>query len=143
MTSSELERLVQSGLLKREQPAEGEVQGLLRLGEARLADARNSSNSVDGRFVLAYNSAHALALAALRRLGYRPANRYIVFQSLAHTLGLPAKVWRVLAKAHDVRNRAEYEGVVETGEPLVSGVVEATGAILDALNTSTGRTPKP
>jgi hypothetical protein len=37
----------------------------------------------------------------LRWHGYRLNNkRYVVFQALEHTLGLPAKQWRVLAEAH-------------------------------------------
>jgi hypothetical protein len=43
---------------------------------------------MESRFDLAYNAAHALCLAALRWHGYRPTNRYIVFQGLPHTLGL-------------------------------------------------------
>jgi hypothetical protein len=45
------------------------------------------------RFDLAYNAAHALALAALRWNGYRLNNsRYIVFQALPHTLELDSGV---------------------------------------------------
>ena len=46
----------------------------------------------------------------LRRLGYRSDNRYLVFQVLPHTTGLPPEEWRVLAKAHERRHLAEYEG---------------------------------
>jgi RNase P/RNase MRP subunit POP5 len=71
------------------------------------------------RFDLAYNAAHAFALAASRLNGYRPENRYVVFQALSHTLGLDAKgldakIWRVLAKCHNGRNLAEYEAHSES-----------------------------
>ena len=62
---------------------------------ARLADAHNDALSLESRFDLAYNAAHALSLAALRRGGYRARHRYIVFQVLPHTLGLGPEVWRV------------------------------------------------
>ena len=65
---------------------------------ARLQDAAHTELSLEGRFDLAYNAAHALCLAALRWHGYRPVNRYIVFQVLPQTLGLGPEVWRVLAK---------------------------------------------
>lgn len=94
MTSPELENLVKIDKLKREPPAAGEVEGLQRSGEARLSDAANPGLSLESRFDLAYNAAHALALAALRRLGYRSTNRYLVFQILSHTLGLPPATWR-------------------------------------------------
>ena len=56
---------------------------------ARLHDAQNTTLALESRFDLAYNAAHALALYALRRQGYRSENRYLVFQVLPHTLGLP------------------------------------------------------
>ena len=70
--------------LKAEPPDAQEFAGLQRSGLARLRDASNATLSLEGRFDLAYNAAHALCLAALRLKGYRPANRYIVFQVLPH-----------------------------------------------------------
>ena len=88
-----------------EPPDADEYAGLVHSGMVRLADAENSANALESRFDLAYNAAHALCLAALRRAGYRSSNRYIVFQVLPHTLGLGPDVWRVLSKCHDMRNR--------------------------------------
>jgi len=76
--------------LKNEAPDANEIAGLLRTGRARLHDAKNTALALESRFDLAYNAAHALCLAALRRMGYRSGNRYIVFQVLPHTLGLGA-----------------------------------------------------
>lgn len=132
-TSPELENLARVGQLKREPPVASELAGLLRSGESRLADAANPALALESRFDLAYNAAHPLASAALRRMGYRAENRYIVFQALSHTLGLPAPVWRVLAKAHTLRNQAEYEGVMQTDERLVDDLVAAAQAVLEAL----------
>jgi hypothetical protein len=68
MTSpSPLERLAGPGnVLVKEPPDAKEFAGLLRSGLARLKDAENEENSLDGRFDLAYSAAHALCLAALR-----------------------------------------------------------------------------
>src|SRR6185295_5651083 len=82
MPSAELERLADRGYLKREPPARAELEGLIRSGATRLADAQNEEISTEGRFDLAYNAAHALALAALRTKGYRADKRYFVFQAL-------------------------------------------------------------
>ncbi|MDP3349611.1 MAG: hypothetical protein Q8S92_11515 [Hydrogenophaga sp.] len=71
--------------LKAEASDDNETAGLIRTGKARLADARNASLALESRFDLAYNAAHALCLAALRRKGYRASNRYIVFQVLPPT----------------------------------------------------------
>jgi hypothetical protein len=65
--------------------AQAEIDGLIRSGTVRLKDAGNAANSLESRFDLAYNAAHALSLAALRWHGYRSENRYLVFRSLTHT----------------------------------------------------------
>jgi len=96
------------GSLQTEPADPGEFAGPRRSGLLRLADAENTSNSLEGRFDLAYNAAHALCLAALRWHGYRPSKRYVVFQALPHTLGLGPEVWRILAKSHNLRNISEY-----------------------------------
>ena len=119
--------------LKAETPDANEIAGLLRTGVARLNDARNATLAMESRFDLAYNAAHALCLAALRPLGYRPGNRYIVFQVLPHTLGLGPEVWRVLDKCHNARNLGEYEGLLDVDERLVKDLITATQAVADAL----------
>ena len=120
--------------LRVEAPDAAEFNGLLRSGLARLNDAGNTGLSLESRFDLAYNAAHALCLAALRREGYRASNRYIVFQVLPHTLGLGPEVWRVLDKCHNTRNLGEYEGLLEVNERLVQGLVQATRAVAKALS---------
>jgi hypothetical protein len=128
--TSPLERLKD---LVPEAPDRKEFAGLRRAGLARLKDAGNKSNSPESRFDLAYNAAHALSLAALRYRGFRPKNRYIVFQVLPHTLGLGPEVWRVLARAHDLRNRAEYEGEIDTDERFVADLIASGEAVAAAL----------
>lgn len=73
--TANLDNLVRTGQLKREPPAQPELDGLISSGLVRLDDAENASLSLDGRFDLAYNAAHALSLAALRWHGYRSDNR--------------------------------------------------------------------
>jgi hypothetical protein len=87
--TSPLENLCGPGKpLRQESPDAKEIAGLERSGLRRLADAEKQANSLESRFDLAYNAAHALSLAALRRSGYRAANRLIAFQVLPHTLGV-------------------------------------------------------
>ena len=136
MTSPELENLIKVGSLAHEPAAAGEVAGLRQSGEARLKDAANATLSLESRFDLGYNAAHALALAGLRRLGYRPRNRYVVFQTLTHTLSVPASTWRVLAKAHALRNSTEYEGTLDVDERLVEDMIAAAVVVRDALRAA-------
>lgn len=56
--------------LRAEPPDAAEFAGLVRSALARLADAGNTTLSLESRFDLAYNAAHALCLAALRWHGY-------------------------------------------------------------------------
>ena len=61
----------------------------------------------------------------MRWHGYRPdRQRFIVFQALQHTLGLPPDQWRILDKAHNTRNLAEYEGYAEIDEQLLAEVLQ-------------------
>ena len=129
-----LDNLCGSGkALRAEAPDAAELAGLIRSGLARLNDAGNTSLSLESRFDLAYNAAHSLCLAALRHAGFRPGNRYIVFQVLPHTLGLGPEVWRILDKCHNTRNLGEDEGLLEVDERLVSDLITATQAVADAM----------
>jgi hypothetical protein len=132
-SSPELENLARIGTLHRERPSRREYEGLVRSGELRLADARRSELSSESRFDLAYNAAHALALAALRHHGYRSDNRYVVFQALPHTLGLPASSVRILAAAHQHRNRSEYEGAIGVADRLLAELIDAAADVLAAV----------
>lgn len=75
-----------------------------------MKDAQNEDLDPDSRFDLAYGAAHRLALAALRREGYRSENRITVFQTLVHTLGTTAADVQIFLQAHNEQNLAEYEG---------------------------------
>ena len=134
MSSKELDNLVRVGLLKKEPGDQGEFDGLVKSGRARLNDAGTPGLSPEGRFDLAYNAAHAFALAALRWHGFRPDNkRYVVFQSLEHSLGLKPELWRVSDKCHSVRNLAEYEGHFDADEQLLKDLLRVTGTVGQAV----------
>jgi hypothetical protein len=128
--TSPLERLSD---LAAEAPDSREFASLRKGGLARLKDAANKANSLESRFDLAYNAAHSLCLAALRYRGYRPKNRYIVFQVLPHTLGLGPDVWRVLAKCHDLRNKGAYEGDLDVDDRILGDLLAACVAVDKAL----------
>lgn len=131
--SDSLKNLARIGKLAAEPGTPGEIEGLLASGSERLTDAHNETLALSSRFDLAYNAAHAFSLAALRWHGYRSDSRYVVFQALPHTLGLPAAVWRVIAKAHEVRNVAEYEGRFDADATLLRNLIEAAEAVRAAV----------
>ena len=80
-----------------------------------------------------HNASHALCLAALRHSGFRPTKRYVVFQTLPHTLGLGREVWLVLDRCHNVRNRGEYEGDSAVDERLLGDLIKACQAVAAAI----------
>jgi hypothetical protein len=135
MSSPQLENLVRIRQLKRETPARAEIDGLIRSGNLRLKDAQIQKLSLDSRFDLAYNAAHAFSLAALRWHGYRSENRFIVFQCLEHTVKLPPAEWRVLDQAHRKRNVAEYEGYLDVDHSLVEALIRVAQEVASRIVT--------
>jgi hypothetical protein len=134
MSSGELNNLARIGLLKTEPGDQAEFDGLLRSGRVRLMDAHKADLSTESRFDLAYNAAHAFALAALRWHGYRPDNkRYIVFQSLEHSLRIKPATWRILDNCHRLRNLAEYEGAFDIGTQLLTDLLQAAENVGQAI----------
>lgn len=139
MAQPALDNLVRIGQLKTEARNEAEAKRMLAMARTRLADAQLCNLSAEGRFISAYNAAHAAALAALRWHGYRSENRYTVFQCLPHTLGWNAIQWRILDSAHQKRNLAEYEGFLEVEEStigelctLVTELIADAGRLIEA-----------
>lgn len=121
-----LQNLAKIGKLKVEPPDQGEFDGLVRSAGRKLPDAQNAGLSPDSRFILAYDAAHSLALAALRWHGFRAENRYIVFQLLESTASFPSAKWRVLDNCHQKRNAALYDGEYAEEEQLISELIAVT-----------------
>jgi hypothetical protein len=125
-----LENLARAKQFNAEPPAAEQISRLLASAEAQLRDSRNAALSGPSRFMLAYNAAHALALAALRAAGYRPSSaghRKIIFQALAATADAPPELWLALDKYHDRRNASEYEGAPPASTVEAEDLVRLTG----------------
>ena len=120
MTLEALSNLAKIGKIKAEPMNRAEIDRMLVMARKRLADSSYPQVSQEGRFTSVYNAIHGAALAALRWHGYRSENRYIVFQSLGHTLAWPASQRRELDAAHQKRNLAEYEGFLEIEESAIA-----------------------
>lgn len=142
MPQPELDNRVRTGKLKTEAPVQSELEGLLRSGRVRLIDAQRKALSAESRFDLAYNAAHAFSLAALRWHGYRSENRYLVSQSLTHTLALPPALWRVLDDAHRKRNLAEYEGDIDVDDALLDALLRVTNEVATRVQALIAPTAK-
>jgi hypothetical protein len=139
MSKEELDNLVRINRLKSEPGSRGEFTGMLASARTRLVDAQNKSLDPDSQFDLAYGAAHRLALAALRREGYRSENRITVFQTLVHTLGTDSADIQIFLKAHNERNLAEYEGRMEIDGGLLADLIRCT----KKLETAVGKLDPP
>ncbi len=125
-----LNRFVATGQLKVQPTSISELAGFLANAEQALADAQIPALSSANRFKLAYDAAHALALAAMRahdfRPGAGPGHRAIVFQSLVHTIQAPATLASSLNRYHTKRNRSEYDGLVSATDLEAEDMVALT-----------------
>jgi hypothetical protein len=139
MGKKELDSLVNIGQLKLEPASRAEYAGMIESARKRLVDAQNEDLDPDSRFDLAYGAAHRLALAPLRREGYRSENRITVFQTLVHTLGTDRSHIQTFLKAHNERNLAEYQGHMEIDAKLLADLLRST----KALETAVGKLEPP
>ena len=129
MGKQELDNLVKIKRLKAETPTHSEYVGMVASARKRLVDAQNQDLDPDSQFDLAYGAAHRLALAALRREGYRSEDRITVFQTLVHTLGMDRADIQTFLKAHNERNLAEYQGRMEIDAKLLADLLRSTKAL--------------
>jgi hypothetical protein len=60
----------------------------------------------------------------------------------AHKI-IPAGIWRVLAKAHDRRNLAEYEGRSEVDERLLRDLIDCAAMLEKAVRKLGPPKPRP
>lgn len=131
--TSNLANLARAGLLAAEPTSADEMERLLKGAGNRLRDSRTQSLSAPSRFILAYGTTHALALAALRAEGYRPVaskgHRKVIFQALESTAGAPRDLWIALDRYHDRRNAAEYDAAPPATEAEANDLVELTAKL--------------
>ncbi len=137
MGHEKLDNLVKARQLSSGVATSGEVDSLIQRGLKKLHDSKNGDLDPESRFDLAYNAAHALALAALRHAGYRSEHRYTVFQCTQHTIDLEPEYWRVLDDAHRDRNIAEYEGDIIMDEQLVAAMIRVTDIVAERVQALT------
>ena len=137
-----LENLAGTGQLIPEPTSVEEISGFLMRAEQQLIDARTASLSATSRFSLAYDAAHAFALAALRAHGYRPGrglgHRLVVFSTLVHTVASPATECASLVRYHTKRNFSEYAGLVNASEADARDLIELASSLRERVRTWLG-----
>lgn len=79
-----IERLLRDRRLEERAADDDEIVGFWQKAEHAYRDARNVSNSLDGRFDRAYTAARIIAVAVVRDAGYRirgEAHHYVAFHA--------------------------------------------------------------
>ena len=109
------ESWLEEGRLKRHKAARQEIASLAALADRRLADSRAAGVSAEGRFMLAYHAALALATAALHAAGYRtssnlPGHHAVTVASLEFTMRADPRVVSTLDAWRKKRHRTTYDG---------------------------------
>jgi len=122
-----LANLSKTGDLAVHEASTAELQQHLSNARDQLADARNESVSMLGRFHAAYGASHALLTAAVKMRGYRPTgtrgHRQTLFALADQLMPGAAAAQAVLADANNKRNKAEYDGAP----------IQVTGALLQSM----------
>ena len=103
-----LENLIGKGLQK-ERAGKEELARFRNKIAVKLADAQNTTLSLDTRFDVAYEALLQIGLAALRANGYRPDSRgghhVMALQTLPTTIGYPKEKVRLLDDLVDRNGR--------------------------------------
>ena len=119
-----LEKLLESGRLKRHKASAAEIGKLFDVVKRDLADAQVKGLSEDRRFTIAYNAALQAGRALLAAEGYRTAGQghhHTVFQALRWLMDQEHHhVLDYLDDCRSKRNLAEYPGTEVTSEQEVS-----------------------
>jgi hypothetical protein len=104
-----------------------------------LKDAQNAANSLDTRFTVANSAGHQLLTAALKLKGYRTTNekghRMILYELLDGLVPGAAGAKESLARAHNARNKADYDGDdFDVTEGLVEDVLEGVKSVKEEVD---------
>lgn len=104
-----------------------------------LTDARKEDNSAETRFSMANTAGHMLLMAAIKTKGYRPTSekghRAILYQILEALLPGAAKAQTTLSKAHNMRNRSEYDGEdIEVTQGQLDDTIDAVASVKEEVD---------
>lgn len=127
-----LENLIGKGLQK-ERAGKEELARFRNKIAVKLADAQNTTLSLDTRFDVAYEALLQIGLAALRANGYRPDSRgghhVMALQTLPTTIGYPKEKVRLLDEFRRQRGQGLYDGSFDPSEAEVAALIEEAIAL--------------
>jgi hypothetical protein len=123
VTKQSLQRLLESGSLRRHRSSRQEIAGLLAVAARDDADARVTQVSLDRRFATAYSGALQLATVVLAASGLRVAaqrgHHAVTWQALPELMGDALRETAIyFDSCRALRNTSDYDraGVVSASE---------------------------
>jgi len=137
--SAEYENLVARGILKAAAKSADSIDQYVKTASDLLVDARRSSNSPHGRYLMAYEGLFSLAMAVLESHGTRPGDseghRISALQRFAADLGFTPGQVKTLTDAHNLRNARTYRSPIPPiTDAEAQGVVSLLEAALPKVN---------
>lgn len=137
--SARLSSLASSGMLQEHDAEPAEVKAHIATAGKHLADAQRKENSLETRFTVAYTAGHMLLVAAVKIKGYRTTSekghRVVLYQLLDDLLPGAANAKDTLASAHNLRNKAEYEGSdIDVTQGQIDDLVAAVKSVKEEVD---------
>lgn len=145
--STEYENLVARGILKAAAKNTDSIDQYVKTASDLLLDARRTSNSPHGRYLMAYEGLFSLAMAVLEYRGTRPGDgeghRISALQRFAADLGFTPGQVKTLTDAHNLRNARTYRSPIPpiTGAQA-HGVVSLLETALPKVKAMVAHGPK-
>ena len=136
MREANLRAMLEKGWLKEHEPQRREIENHLRHAATLLESADAKGVAADARFLLVYEAAHAISLAALKLAGYRTgdsdAHRVHALNTIELVLPVRKGFGAALQEANRIRNIATYSGDdVDVPDSLVETLVGGTREAMD------------
>jgi hypothetical protein len=137
--SEQLTNLESKKMLHAHDALPAEIKQHIDKADTFLKDARKKDNAPETRFSMANTAGHMLLMAAIKTKGYRPTSekdhRAILYQILDTLLPGAAKAQVTLSKAHNLRNRSEYDGDdIEVTQGQLDDTIAAVASVKEEVD---------
>lgn len=115
-----------------------EIETHVATANAQFKDSQTASLDNHSKFTLAYTAGHQMLTAAIKMEGYKPVNkpghRIILYDLIADLLPGAAAAQGPMTRAHNRRNKAEYDLVDDVTNAQVAELIAAVKSVKEELD---------
>ena len=105
---------------------------------AFISDLEKDGLSNQTKFVIAYSAGHQMLTAAIKMEGYKPVNqpghRSILYDLISDLFPGAAAAQAPMTRAHNRRNKAEYEVVSDVTDAQIDELITAVESVKEELD---------